>query len=171
MIMEIISKESLAITKDQEISFWSKVAVTDDAHECWEWNGARKPKGYGNVRINKKYLTSHRIAFILSNGPIISNYIVCHTCDNPSCCNPNHLMLGTIKSNASDMLMKGRQKKKIHAARGEKSASSKLCNSEVMEIRSAYESKQLNQYELAEKYNVSQFAISSIVRRKTWSHI
>ncbi|WP_044124591.1 hypothetical protein, partial [Vibrio cholerae] len=79
--MEIISKESLAITKDQEIAFWSKVAVTNDNHECWEWNGAKKTKGYGNVRINKKYLTSHRVAFILANGPIISNYIVCHTCD------------------------------------------------------------------------------------------
>lgn len=169
--MEIISKESLAITKDQEIAFWSKVAVTNDNHECWEWNGAKKTKGYGNVRINKKYLTSRRVAFILANGPIISNYIVCHTCDNPSCCNPNHLMLGTIKGNTSDMLMKGRQKKKIYAARGENNGNSKLSSMQVIEIRNAYERKLLNQYELAAKYKVSQLAISSIIRRKTWSHI
>jgi hypothetical protein len=152
-------------------AFWSKVNITKSTKDCWEWQGAKKPKGYGNVRINKKYHSSHRVAFELSNSSIPKGFIVCHICDNPPCCNPSHLMLGTIKSNSADMLIKNRQKTKYSAARGEINGNSKLTEEDVITIRGRYASNQANQYQLAEEYGVTQSAIGSIVRKKTWRHV
>lgn len=156
------------MNQQQIEAFWSKVEITDSAKDCWAWSGAKKPSGYGNVRVNKKYLLAHRVAFEVAVQKIPDGLIVCHVCDNPSCCNPSHLMLGTVKSNACDMLIKNRQKKKCYATRGENNGNSKLSRSEVLDIRESYKSGLLNQYQLAELYDVSQATIGAIVRNKTW---
>ena len=155
----------------QVMAFWSKVSISENKRDCWEWCGAKKKTGYGNLRINKKYRIAHRVAFELANGPIPEGYIVCHICDNPACCNPNHLMLGTIKSNAADMLIKSRQKKPESAARGSVNGNSKLNERDVLEIRRAYASREMNQYQLAEIFGVSQPSIGSIIRNETWRHV
>ena len=152
-------------------AFWSKVDIKDTAKDCWNWLGAKKPKGYGNLRANKQYLLAHRVSFELANGPIPNGFIVCHTCDNPSCCNPSHLMLGTNKSNSIDMLIKNRQKDKKYAAKGARNGMSKLNEEKVLAIRRDYKAGLKNQYELAEFYGVTQPAIGSILRNKTWRHV
>ena len=159
------------MNKYQIESFWSKVEIGKTPKLCWLWRGAKKPSGYGNVRINGKYLLAHRVAFTLANGGIPSGYIVCHICDTPSCCNPNHLMLGTNKSNAADMLIKNRQKSIIKSARGVNNGRSKLSEEDVISIRFLYKDKAKNQYELASMFGVSQTAIGSVIRKDTWSHI
>lgn len=155
----------------QVSSFWSKVDVGTTTKECWPWIGALASNGYGNVRVNKKYLKAHRVAFELANGEIPEGYLVCHTCDNRKCCNPSHLMLGTTKSNAADMLIKGRGKKPESAARGVVNGMSKLTDSDVLDIRERYSNEEVTQYELASEYGVSQPAIGSIVLNKTWRHL
>lgn len=161
----------LSMSEQQQRAFWSKVDIKKSTKECWEWKGARKPKGYGNVQINKTFLTAHRVAFALANNDIPDGFLVCHICDNPSCCNPCHLMLGTQKSNAADMLIKGRQRAPETAARGEDNGMSKLKSSDVVEIRKLYANKTHNQYQLAAMYNTTQPNIGAIVRREAWKHI
>ena len=156
---------------DQVRSFWSKVDISTRKKDCWEWRGARKKSGYGNVRIDGIYRVSHRVAFELANGDIPDGYLVCHICDNPPCCNPTHLMLGVPKSNAADMLIKNRQKRPEYAARGERNANAKLTSQDVAEIRRRYQEKEANQYQLAEAFGVSQASIGAIIRRKTWRHV
>lgn len=88
--------------------FWSFV-VRGDADECWEWSGARHPDGHGKVAWpgRKSAAISSRIAFEITHGqPPIG--MVRHTCDNPPCCNPAHLFLGTSRENNDDKLAKGR---------------------------------------------------------------
>lgn len=169
--MASVNKDFSFIDNDQKNAFWSKVDITNNTKKCWNWKGAKKPKGYGNVRINGKYLIAHRVAFSLANGNIPSGLMVCHICDNPSCCNPSHLMLGTAKSNAADMVLKDRQKEKIYAARGERNGNSKLTKSNVIEIRNLYANKLHNQYELAAIFNVTQTTIGAVVNRKIWGHV
>lgn len=73
---------------------------------------AKDPKGYGRVMIRDNGGTelSHRIAWILVNGPVPPETpCVLHACDNPPCCNPAHLFLGTNDDNVADMVAKGRQ--------------------------------------------------------------
>lgn len=159
------------MNKNQISAFWSKVDIKNSPKECWEWIGAKKPKGYGNVRVNKKYKLAHRVSFEICNGEIPDGFIVCHICDNPSCCNPSHLMLGTVKSNAADMVLKHRCRTKETASKGEQNGNSKLKNDDIVKIREMYAEKIKNQYELAAMFNVSQAAIGAIVRRETWRHV
>lgn len=80
--------------------------------ECWEWQGTRLPSGYGRIGIAGKGQgvtdLTHRVAYRIANGEIPPGMEVCHTCDNPPCCNPDHLFLGTHADNMRDMSAKGR---------------------------------------------------------------
>jgi len=81
---------------------------------CWVWTGAKNTRGYGNIfvgSIGKKTVTKmvHRVAYEIYKGSIPEGKNVCHSCDNPSCCNPKHLFIATQKENLLDMTIKGRR--------------------------------------------------------------
>lgn len=75
---------------------------------CLEWNKYRLPVGYGRTRYEGQNILAHRMAWILINGSIPDGMCVLHRCDNPPCCNVEHLFLGTRKDNTADMIAKGR---------------------------------------------------------------
>lgn len=97
-----------------------------EAGECWEWQGRLNLTGYGVVGKNK---LAHRVAYELWNGELTEGLHVCHSCDNPKCCNPEHLFLGTQRDNIRDMVDKRRHRW------GEDSYQCKLSDAEVAEIR------------------------------------
>ena len=81
------------------------------ANGCIEWTGARllpPNEPYGVFTSSGKRYRAHRAAWIMAHGPIPDGMMVCHRCDNPPCCNPEHLFLGSAKDNAEDMVSKGR---------------------------------------------------------------
>jgi hypothetical protein len=91
--------------------FWTRVNV-DMPDRCWEWTGPRFTKGYGHSQLTidgTVYIGAHRIAYVLTNGPVPNGTMVCHTCDNPPCCNPDHLWAGTYTDNQLDAFAKGRR--------------------------------------------------------------
>lgn len=88
--------------------FWKKVDKPDSHVECWNWTGSKNLKGYGQFQFNKERWLAHRLSYAIHKTDIPDGYMVTHTCDNPSCVNPNHLVAGTAKYNSRDMVNKGR---------------------------------------------------------------
>lgn len=87
----------------------SRLVETKDG--CLEWTGAKHRQGYGRIRVEGKITFTHRLAWQLSFGAIPKGLFVCHACDNPPCCNPKHLWLGTNLENQRDMFAKGRARR------------------------------------------------------------
>lgn len=75
---------------------------------CLEWTGCKNR--YGLMNVNGKTKRTHRLSWELRNGPIPDGSFVLHKCDNPACCDTDHLFLGTQKDNMQDALSKGRLK-------------------------------------------------------------
>lgn len=87
--------------------FWSHVHMPS-ADECWPWSLSRGNHGYGQVSYQRTMHLTHRIAYEMTHGPIPDGLWVLHSCDNPPCCNPKHMFLGTHTDNMRDMTAKGR---------------------------------------------------------------
>ena len=130
---------------------------------CWFFTGTRNNKGYGRIKINGVATSAHRVSFELHKGPITNNLWVLHTCDNPSCINPDHLFLGTAKDNNDDMIAKGRDN--THSIRpiGPRA----LCEDDVIAIRKLLKDG-YSQRDIAEQYSVNQPTISFINTGRTW---
>jgi hypothetical protein len=80
----------------------------DPITQCWNWRGALSKSGYGNVRYKTKVERVSRLVYQLLNPSMAKELHVLHRCDNPKCCNPEHLFSGTHKENMEDMQKKGR---------------------------------------------------------------
>lgn len=144
----------------QEKRLWSKVSKTGP---CWLWNGHRSSKGYGKTHFCGKMILTHRLSWVLFNGPMPSGLFVLHRCDNPPCVNPKHLFLGTALDNARDCVLKNRH------AKGSTSGRRKLEESDIYDIRRRY--VYWSGGMLAREYNVSPSLIRRIARREIWKHL
>ena len=128
---------------------------------CWEWTGAKDRDGYGVFGHHRsKQIRAHRASYELKFGEVKDGVLVFHSCDNPSCINPDHLFLGSPKDNTQDMMKKGR----MIALRGEAHPGAKLTKQKVIEIR-ARRSAGEKLSVLANEFGVSFQHISDIYRR------
>lgn len=151
--------------------FWSKVKFSD-IDECWEWNAATyKGCRYGAflyARSNGKRNSghAHRFMFISLFGDLPTHIHVLHKCDNPICCNPNHLFSGTNLDNILDRVAKGRSSKWIRPF-GSKHHGAKLTESKVIEIYKKLKSG-MRTIDLSKEYHVSEPTIQDIKHGRTW---
>lgn len=98
--------------------FKARCVITDRG--CWEFTGSRNEWGYAQVSANGKVWMLHRLMYTIHKGPIAPGLDCLHECDNPPCCNPDHLWAGTQRENSLDMVSKGRTdaQKRTHCKRG-----------------------------------------------------
>lgn len=118
-------------TGPAEQRFWAKVDKRG-TDECWPWTAAvrNSAEGYGAFWYERRHQPSNRMALVFSGTPVPAGMVACHACDNPGCCNPAHLFVGTPRQNNDDKV-----RKKRHAA-GERHGSARLTREQVAEIRS-----------------------------------
>jgi hypothetical protein len=143
--------------------FWLKVHKTDT---CWLWTAGTNGVGYGYFGLHHDQpITAHRFAYELTYGPLDDGVCVLHRCDNPPCCNPDHLFLGTRKDNADDKVSKGRQ------AQGEQHGIAKMSADDVRFIRERYAAGGISMKKLGAQCGISKSEVFYIVHRKVWDHI
>ena len=153
----------IKLTEADKIRFWEKVNRRGP-DDCWEWQACRTQDGYGMFRIDGSTCRAHRVAFVIVNGD--AKLQVLHHCDNPPCCNPNHLYAGTNDNNVRDRDKKGR----AADHRGEKHGRAKLTEDNVHEIRRLRENGWLLR-EIAEEYGIHLSQVFRICNGKHWKHI
>ena len=146
-------------------------------NECWEWQKKLSHHGYGEYSIKHKSYRAHRIVFELTHPeiklrpisqlkPKVGDQLILHSCDNPSCCNPKHLFLGTHKENMEDMVKKGRR----HNFNGEQGQNAKLTNREAAEIRKLSH-QGVPQKEIAKRFGVSVPTVSGIKWNRVYRNV
>ncbi|TAF00895.1 MAG: HNH endonuclease [Oscillatoriales cyanobacterium] len=106
-----------------------------------------------------------RLMYEAHHGQIPEGMLVCHSCDNPTCVNPEHLFLGTHKDNTQDMLRKNRE------ARGDKLPQTKLTSEQVKEIKLLLAEGSLNNGKIGKLFGVTSTTIWDIKNGITWKHI
>ena|SRR6185437_442844 len=163
-----------------ETNFYNKIGPKNE-NGCQEYQGTRIPKnkGYGYFKFQGKRYGAHRVAFELFwNVTLVSHLFILPECDNPSCCNPDHLWIGDQSQNMADKKCKGRcaygdkNGSRLYPEKyqGENNSQSKLSFEDIVEIRKRCSSGQ-TQRNVAKDFNVNEAHISLIVRRKSWKHV
>lgn len=156
-----------ALSDTFQQSFWSRVNVSDG---CWTWTGATDVRGYGRVRLpgGRAHFRAHRISFFLATGVDPNDLLVCHSCDNPPCVNPDHLFLGTVADNVADMLSKGRHR--TVGQSGENNPNATLTDADVARIVSRFGDGWTNT-QIGAEVGVSHAMISRIRLGKSWRDV
>lgn len=143
--------------------FWSKVNQRGP-DECWPFVGAHSQAGYGRFSLHRQSAQAQRVAWLLAKGDIPKGLNVLHKCDNPPCCNPAHLFLGTYADNNRDRSRKGRNVD----LRGEKSGKAKLTWEQVRQIRALFNAGETNLHELGRRFDIDHSVIWHIVHNDAW---
>lgn len=149
--------------------FWSKVLVTEMS-ACWVWQGATNLKGYGRYYTGKrwglsKHVVSSRLAFMFEYGVVLPGVVmVLHRCDNPPCCNPDHLFLGDAQANTTDMILKKRH------AHGEANGQHVLTGAQVKEIKREVATG-AHYDEVATRFGVASWTVRGIASGHRWKHV
>jgi hypothetical protein len=138
------------------------VEIADNG--CWEWS-KHLLDGYGSIEYKGKDTGAHRFSYTITKGEIEPNMLICHTCDNRKCINPDHLFQGNHQDNMDDMKKKGRQPDN----KGIKNPKAKLTELQIKEIRKIGHT--IPYAHTAKKYKVTPEMISFIVRKINWNNI
>lgn len=150
--------------------FWSKVDQTGGPDACWEWTAGRHGDGYGLISYEGRTQGAHRVAVLLSGEIIPPRMLVMHSCDNPPCCNPAHLRVGTYSDNEQDKVRKGRGRYNARRGAENRGGIRRLTPEQVREIKLASRDG-ATRADLARQYGVHEATIYLIATGKTWAYL
>lgn len=158
---KLITQEFAKLFQDQLEKYTVKPTFT----ECWIWFGQRDRYGYGVINNKEGHFFVHRLSYQLHKGDLEQEQILRHSCDDPACCNPDHLTPGTQADNMKDAAKRGR------TARGSRSNMAKLTEAQVREIKDRYKPYRGVFADLAREYKVHDETIRYIITGKNWKHV
>lgn len=159
-IKRLSEKEKRELLKERILRRVNKV------DGCWIWTGCLDPYGYGDMTFLGQSMRVHRAAYFAWKRKIPKGGWVCHTCDLPACCNPDHLFLGDARSNRQDAAKKGR----FDSCRGENHYFSKLKDKDVEKMLRLF-NECIPMKMIAKIFGVSLSTVENIKYGKNWKHI
>lgn len=142
--------------------FWKKIKKEES---CWIWTAAKLPRGYGFIGKGGRgngYIYAHRLSYILHKGDIPKGMFILHSCDNPSCVNPDHLFLGTQMDNMKDMRTKDR------GTQGDSHPNAIITKQIASSIREEYKKGGTSLSILGRKYGICFQHVHDIIKNKIW---
>lgn len=152
-----------------------------DERGCREWLGGHRPGRYGKFALGGKSIGAHVFSFARGHGGDVPE-VVRHSCDNPPCVEPTHLLSGTQLQNLLDARLRGR----LPTARrrsgvqtpvradvaGELNGRARLDEAAVVDIRARYGvGEAVTLRSLADEYGVCRSTVENVVHGKTWAHV
>jgi len=149
-------------------AFWKRVVKSDAEDECWSWTGSTS-KGYGRIRYpgpgnESNWIYAHIYSFLLHGGKLEDGQLVRHTCDNPICSNPRHLIAGTHLDNHRDAMARGRH------AFGDRSGQAKINNRKARLVIECLLKKEPRK-SISRRLRVSIDTVHRIARKEHWKHV
>lgn len=160
---EPIQLHAYQFTEKQIKRFWSKIDIKE-SNECWEWTGKRC-HGYGAFKHQGKLRIATRVCYALTHGKTeLDRPYILHSCDNPPCCNPEHLSAGTAKINSDECSERGRRRI------GSRAPGAKLTEESVACIKKEIFAG-VKWIELANKFGVALGTIQNIAIDRAWRHV
>ncbi len=160
--------------------FWAKIVILGP-DDCWLWQAGRDKDGYGLFHCLNKQWRSTRFLWLMEfDDALHKNIFLCHHCDNPPCCNPNHLFLGSALINNRDAASKGRYTASLRKRvleqpesflRGEAMTRAKLRAFQIVEMRQLFASgKTIRTIQKMFPF-VTWECVAAIVKNRTWKHV
>lgn len=150
--------------KTSEERFWFNV---DKSGDCWEWKAGKDRDGYGVFSGEVggiKYRLAHRFSWALATGEVLpSSTMILHSCDNPSCVNPDHLRGGTAQDNSDDMVKRARHRKGENHSRPSTKFTEEMVRAICADSR-PYE-------EIAKFHGCHKQTVMDMKRRRTWTFL
>ena len=162
----------MRVTKRDELIALVSSIETD---ECVDFDSCKNGNGYPQVFFDRSAKLASRVSYAAANKIELSSMagkVVRHSCDNPACVNPRHLLLGTQMDNVQDMITRGRKVNPSNIS-GENHHNSKLTFDQICEARRLHVKWDRNNgvsiSALAKKYGVSRKAVSNALLGKSWN--
>lgn len=153
--------------KDMQSYFRERVSISDSG--CWNWTLHCNEDGYGVVGLRKyRNQRAHRVSYEVFKGPIPDGLVVMHSCDNPRCCNPEHLSVGTHLDNHTDSRNKNRASAFWY--RGAINPKSVLTDFDVRRIREMRASGRRYK-EISAEIGCGKTLAVLVATGKRWSHV
>lgn len=138
--------------------------------ECWIWQASDNGAGYGMIwdQNRKRRLLATRVSYELYTGPLTDADLVLHSCDNPSCVNPNHLRIGTYKQNVADM--DARRRRVSNTPKGALNCNAALTDEQVVKMRLDYLAGRPKS-ELASENGMTIASVGDVLLGRSWRHL